>query len=94
MAPLQRAFLDACLATGSALVSDHNAPEAVGVGAWPTNGGGGIRHNTALTYLAKARVRSNLAIRSGVLVNRIVFDWPRATGVVLAEPGETIRAIG
>lgn len=92
LAPLQRAFRDACLAAGFLLVADHNAPGAVGVGPWPSNGSGGLRRSAALTYLAAARARTNLTIRSGTMVDRIIFEGRRATGVALAVPSETVRA--
>jgi choline dehydrogenase len=90
--PAQRPFLDACLAAGYPQVEDHNAPAAIGAGPWPLNGFGGIRWSTALTYLAAARQRPNLTIRSGALVDRVLFAGPRAIGIHLAEPAETLYA--
>jgi choline dehydrogenase len=92
LAPMQRAFHDACLAAGHPAVADHNQPGAVGVGRWPSNGQGGLRLSAALTYLAAARSRPNLTLRPGALVERILFSAGRAIGVALAAPAETIRA--
>jgi choline dehydrogenase len=92
LTPAQSAFLEACQAAGFPLVADHNAPNAMGAGPSPMNTINGIRQSTALTYLAQARQRPNLTIRSDVLVDRVVFEKKRAVGVRLAEPAETIRA--
>jgi choline dehydrogenase len=90
--PVQRAFLEACVTAGYAWVNDHNAPGAVGAGPWPMNVVEGIRQSAALTYLASARGRPNLTIRSGVLVDCVLFDGSTAMGVRLAALNETIPA--
>jgi choline dehydrogenase len=92
LVPEQAAFLSACSELGYPAVSDHNAPGAIGAGRLPTSSIGGVRQSTALTYLAAARHRSNLAIRGAVVVDRVVFDGRRAIGIRLAQAGETIRA--
>lgn len=92
LVPEQAAFLEACAVRGHARVADHNAPDAVGAGIWPKNLVAGVRQSAALTYLAAARTRSNLTIRSGVLVEGVVFEGRRAIGVRLAGSGEVIRA--
>jgi choline dehydrogenase len=92
MVPEQRAFLDACAALGYPAVEDHNAPGAAGAGRVPVNAVGGVRQSTALAYLAPARGRPNLAIRSGVEIDRVLLDGRRATGVRLAGTGEIIPA--
>ena len=89
--PIQRAFYDACRATGFADVRDHNAVEGSGVGPWPLNREGTTRISTALGYLAAARSRRNLAIRPESLVDKILFDENRAVGVELAG-GEVVSA--
>lgn len=53
---------------------------------------GGLRRSAALTYLARARARPNLAIRSEIMVDRIIVEGRRATGVALAAPSEIVRA--
>jgi choline dehydrogenase len=89
---VQQAFLEGCVELGYARVADHNAPGAVGAGPTPMNTIGGMRQSTALTYLASARSRSNLTVRSHALVDRVVFEGHRATGIRLAAPDETIWA--
>ena len=92
LVPEQSAFLAACSGLGYREVPDHNAPGAVGAGRLPTNAVAGVRQSTALTYLAAARGRPNLTIRSGALVDRIMFKVRRAVGVRLAEAAEIIPA--
>jgi choline dehydrogenase len=89
--PEHKAFLRACSALGYPPVADHNAPGAIGAGVWPRNVVAGIRQSSALTYLAAARGRPNLTTRSGVLVDRVVFEGHRAVGVRLGGSTETIR---
>ena len=91
--PLQRAFYDACRASGFDDVWDHNLPDATGVGPWPRNRSNGNRISTNIAYLLGIRDRENLTIRHGVLVDRLSFDpnsGARVNGVVLAD-GETIQ---
>src|SRR6266851_2882297 len=89
--PIQRAFYDACRLAGFDNARDHNAVGVSGVGAWPLNRRDTTRISTALGYLETARMRSNLTIRPGSLVSRLLFDGNQAVGAELAN-GE--RVIG
>jgi choline dehydrogenase len=75
-------FVAACEALGHRWIEDHNQPGNVGIGPIPVNTVDGIRQSTALTYLAQARSRPNLSILPNTEVVRIVFDGPRAVGVL------------
>src|SRR5207248_4812038 len=86
------AFLDACANAGFPIVEDHNAPGAVGAGLPPMNLIDGVRQSTALTYLAGARDRPNLTLRSEALVDRVELDGTRALGIRLAESDAVIEA--
>jgi choline dehydrogenase-like flavoprotein len=92
VAPVHDAFVAACANAGFALVDDLNAPGAVGASVPPMNLVDGVRQSTALTYLAAARDRPNLAVRSDVLVDRVELDGGRAVGVRLVDSGEVIEA--
>ncbi len=92
LVPGQGAFLEACAALGFASVRDHNEPGAVGAGRVPVNSVAGVRQSTALTYLAAARGRPNLTIRSTSQVDRVMFEGRRAKGVRLIRDNETIFA--
>lgn len=88
---VHKVFQDACLEKGYALVDDHNGSPQSGFGPMPKNVVNGIRQSTALTYLASARERENLTIRSDTTVDRVLLDGHRATGVRLAATGEEIQ---
>lgn len=87
--PLQQACLDAGHALGFARVTDHNHPEATGIGPWPMNQRDGLRMSTAIGYLLPARRRPNLIIRSDCLVSRVILEGSRAVGVEIASAGST-----
>ncbi len=92
LTPVQSAFLKTCSAAGYKPVDDHNEPGAIGAGPMSMNTVAGVRQSTALTYLTPARKRTNLTIKSGVLVDQVVFSGQRAVGVRLANGGETLYA--
>lgn len=85
--PLQQAYLDAGDALGFARVTDHNHPEATGIGPWPMNQRDGLRMSTAIAYLLPARGRPNLTIRPDCLVSRVILEGSRAVGVEIASGG-------
>ena len=85
-------MLDAAPEAGFPRIDDLNAPDAMGAGPLPVNVIDGRRQSAALTYLAPARTRPNLTIRSGVLIDRVLFEGSRAIGVRLADPTESIAA--
>jgi choline dehydrogenase len=87
--PSQLAFYDACRAAGFPDCADHNHPASTGVGPTPFNNPNGIRISTAMGYLAQARHRLNLTIRSNCLVHRLVFDGTQARGVEVESGGAT-----
>ena len=60
---VQRAFFDACRASGYEEADDHNHPDSNGVGPSVTNNHNGVRFSTALGYLGQARHRLNLTVR-------------------------------
>jgi choline dehydrogenase len=87
-----RGFIDAATAEGFSRVEDFNGPNPSGVGGYPVNVIDGVRQNTGLVYLTEeVRNRPNLKISGDVLVDRVLFDRDRATGVVTAG-GVEIRA--
>ena len=84
-----RGFIDAAVAEGFRLVDDFNGPDPSGVGGYPVNVIDGVRQNVGLVYLTEeVRSRPNLKISGNVLVDRVLFDERRATGVVTASGAE------
>ncbi|MBA3450148.1 MAG: GMC family oxidoreductase N-terminal domain-containing protein [Chloroflexia bacterium] len=91
IAPAERAFMTAAAALGMPKISDLNGTpkQEPCVGPAPKNIADGIRMNGAFTYLASARSRRNLDIRSDTLVDCVQLDRGRATGVRTAN-GRTL----
>ncbi len=84
-----RGFIDATASEGFLRVDDFNGPNPSGVGAFPVNVVDGVRQNTGLVYLTEeVRDRPNVTILGDVLVDRVLFDGRRATGVVTASGAE------
>ena len=81
----QAAFLEGAVASGHQYVEDHNRPGSVGVGPTPRNVSHGMRMSTAVTYLARARARENLTIRSDTMVARVECSGTRAIGIRLLD---------
>ena len=92
--PVQRAFYEVCRRLGFPEVTDHNHPQAAGVGPFPQNRRGRLRLSTAIAYLLPARHRPNLTIWPHCLVNRVLIDGGRAVGVDIAGEGESAQVRG
>jgi choline dehydrogenase len=92
--PAQHAFFEVCHRLGFPEVTDHNHPEAAGVGPFPQNRRGRLRLSTAIGYLLPARHRPNLTIRPHCLVNRVLFTCDRAVGVDIGAAGEPEQVRG
>ena len=92
--PVQRAFLEVCRRLGFPQVTDHNHPQATGVGPFPQNRRGLLRLSTAIGYLLPARHRPNLTIWPRCLVNRVLITGDRAVGVDIAGEGGPEQARG
>lgn len=81
--PFHEAFLAAAQEAGFPLLADPDDPATpVGVAPYPANVVAGVRQNAAFAYLDPCRARPNLTIAAGTLVDRVVLDGVRATGVV------------
>ncbi|MDE2785498.1 MAG: GMC family oxidoreductase N-terminal domain-containing protein [Chloroflexota bacterium] len=85
----QRAFFNACRASGYEEAEDHNHPDSNGVGPGVTNNHNGVRFSTALGYLGQARHRLNLTVRPNCQARRVLFRGNRATGLLVESGGET-----
>jgi 5-(hydroxymethyl)furfural/furfural oxidase len=60
---------------------DFNAPDAAGITTVPFNVRDGARVSTNDAYLEPARSRENLTIMGGALVDAVLFEGRKATGV-------------
>ena len=93
MEAVQRGFYDACVALGFEETTDQNDPESTGISPLAMNRRGMVRWSASLGYLSGARQRLNLTLRSGCLVDRILFEDGRAVGLRVDSGGElqTVR---
>jgi 5-(hydroxymethyl)furfural/furfural oxidase len=89
--PLDGALREAMVDLGYPLCDDYHAAGATGVSRIALTLRDGHRVSTNDAYLDPARGRANLDVRGGVLVDRVLFDGRRATGVRTAT-GEAIAA--
>ena len=79
--PLTDAFVDACAQYGLRRVTDLNGGLQEGVGYSQATERRGFRESTATSYLAAARRRSNLTVRKGAVVTRVLIERNAAVGV-------------
>lgn len=83
-----RILADAALAAGHAWEPDHNKPGAFGVSRTALNIRLGVRWTTNDGYLEPHRYRGNLRILGDALVDRVLVDAGRASGVVVRHRGD------
>jgi choline dehydrogenase len=88
--PLCASFLAACDSLGIRRTADFNGEQTEGAGLWQVTIADGVRVSAASAYLHPVRHRSNLEVRTRVLVTRVLFEGRRATGVEYLE-GTTRR---
>jgi choline dehydrogenase len=88
------AFQAAAVAAGVPQVADFNSGSNEGVAYFHVNQRRGRRWSAATGFLKPVLNRLNLALRTGVLVERLLIENARVSGVVLREDGESriIRA--
>jgi choline dehydrogenase len=90
--PLSRLFLDACAEAGVPACRDFNGAEQEGAGFYQVTQRAGARCSAADAYLAPARGRPNLTVRTGAHACRVLFDGTRAAGVEYRHQGQARRA--
>lgn len=90
--PVAAAFVRAGAAEGLTVSDDLNGAVREGVGFGQANIRDGARHDVVDGYLRPARIRSNLMIRSGTRVDRVVTLGSAAIGVRVAGAPGTVRA--
>ena len=87
LTPCQKAFLDGCHAMGNRPV-DLCQGTTAGVGPLPKSVRKGQRVSTSALYLAAARSRTNLTVRSNCLVDKLVLE--RSNGSLTATGVEAL----
>lgn len=82
--------LNGFVSHGTPYVADYNAGIDEGIGLTQGNQANGLRCSAADAYIHPARKRSNLTIRTGTRVLRLIVEGNRCAGVVVADgSGET-----
>lgn len=79
--PVDLALKEAALAAGHPWNADLNAAEGEGVSCYPINSRDGRRISTNEAFIEPVRGRGNLEIRGEALVDRVLVEGGRATGV-------------
>ena len=79
--PLYQAFIDAGVEAGYPRTDDYNGHCGEGFGQMHMTVAGGVRESTSRAYLRPAQSRSNLTVQKHVLVDQLLFDGTRVTGV-------------
>lgn len=90
------AFVEAASSLQLPRTADFNGAEQAGFGMYQVTQKGGERWSAARAYVDPARGRPNFTVRTGALVERILIENGRATGVVLRGKNgpEILRARG
>lgn len=92
---VSEAIMSAAESVGLRRVTDYNASAGDRIGYTPATTSGGRRVSSASAFLRSARRRANLTVATSSLVERVVIDGARASGVVLHDRRgncETVRA--
>jgi choline dehydrogenase len=84
---LSEAYRRACIEAGIPENDDYNGESFEGVGFLQQSISNGMRCSGWTAYLQPARHRPNLAIVTGAVATRVVFDGTRASGVEYVKDG-------
>lgn len=92
--PLFEAYIESGAQAGFPVTGDFNGAQLEGFGRYDTNIWKGRRQSASATYLRSCQGRSNLTVRTGALVRRIVVENGVAVGIeiVRAAGTQTVRA--
>ncbi len=89
--PIDEAIIDAGVQMGLPRKEDLNQHDQLGVGYYPITTYKGRRWSAANAFLQPARKRTNLTVRTGVLVDRVLFDGKTCTGVACRDNDEGVE---
>ena len=91
--PICEAFHRACIAAGIPATTDFNGASQQGVGYYQLTNRNGRRSTTAVAYLNPILSRKNLTIITDALVEQLVLEGRRASGVRYRTDGDTRTVI-
>ncbi|MDP3242488.1 MAG: GMC family oxidoreductase N-terminal domain-containing protein [Reyranella sp.] len=86
------AVIRAATEMGVPETSDFNTGDNTGVGYFHVNQKRGIRMSAARAFLKPVLKRPNLALETGVLVEKLSFEGKRCTGVLYRQDGRLVEA--
>lgn len=86
--PLYDVFIEAGVQAGYARSANMNELQHEGFGPMEMNIGDGRRMSAARAYLRPAMARGNVHVVTGAVVDRVLFDGRRATGIAYRVNGE------
>lgn len=87
--PIERHFFAAARQVGIPFTEDFNGAHPEGVGRYQINTRHGMRWSAADAFLRPALRRGNVALQTGALVERILFEGRKAVGVSYRQDGAT-----
>jgi choline dehydrogenase len=88
LSPIQRAIIDSAVAAGIPLNPDYNSGDQDGVSQMQVNLREGKRLSTWAAYMRPVLDHPNLTLVTGAVVDSVVLDGGRATGVAVIVDGE------
>jgi len=91
MHPFSQTFLKAGKEMGWAVKIDGNQGPDDGIGYVRSNVKNGMRWSASDAFLRSVKKRSNLSIRKHSLVDRVIMNGKRATGVVCKTNGQAVE---
>ena len=89
--PLYKAFINAGKEAGYPETKDYNGEQQEGFGPMHMTVGNGVRSSTSNAYIKPAKKRTNLQILTDVLVERVILENKKATGIEYSINGEKKR---
>lgn len=90
--PVTRAFVQSCQEFGIPYNPDFNGKMQAGAGVYQTTTKNNRRCSAAVGFLKPVLGRSNLTVKTGCLVKRIIFSGNRATGVAFIDGNDLVTA--
>jgi len=90
--PLENHYFKGAEEAGLPFTDDFNGPKPEGVGRYRINTRRGLRWSAADAFLRPAMRRPNLQLRTQALVQRVLFDDRRASGIAYTQDGQARTA--
>ena len=89
---LERSYFAGAGEAGLPFTDDFNGPQPEGVGRYRINTRRGLRWSAADAFLRPALRRPTVQLRSRALVQRVLFEGRRATGITYLKDGQSRHA--